>query len=513
LVVAYVLPPSGFDALWYHLTTVAWWLQEGEITTKSLNVWSSVYPANGELFFTWVAVFLRDDTFLDLVQLVFGLIGVLAVAGIARVAGLGTVAAAAAGATFFLTPVVLAQASSSYVDLIFVSTFLVAAYWVLRAFTAHGGPSLSRFVLGGLAGGLALGSKSTGIVYCGVLIALVAAWLLLAARRKRLAPGLSVAGFLCFTLPVLLLGGYWYVRTWATYGNPFYPVRVAVAGIELFDGRPLGDFLSSPEYSSVWWKELLWQWHQDRVPFAGFRYFGVGSSEGGLGPVWSYLMLPALIPFAFVAAKRKHPILAAFFIPLAVIFALQPYRWWSRFTIYLLAAGAIALFSVIEWLPSRVASAIRWLAVVLVVVGISYSTPTKSVLSRLDQPRDERSIGDVVAPWFKWVDESPAGSRIAVDTTVPWVGAPPEIWFFYPLFGSRFENEVFPLRTESSARGREELATRNIDYVVVGARGRYAEWARAEARAGCFRRVFADEHALVYRRVRRCPVPRVRPAM
>jgi hypothetical protein len=512
-VVAYVLPPSGFDALWYHLTTVAWWLQEEEITTRSLSVWSSVYPANGELFFTWVAVFLRDDTFLDVVQLAFGLVGVLAVAGIARVAGLGRVAAAAAGAAFFLTPVVLAQASSSYVDLIFVSTFLVAAYWVLRAFTAHGGPSLSRLVLAGLAAGLALGSKSTGVVYCGVLLTVVVAWLISRTRKERVAPRLSVAGFLCFTLPLLVLGGYWYVRTWVTYGNPFYPVRVAVAGIELFDGRPLADFLSSPEYSSVWWKELVWQWHQDRVPFAGFRYFGVGSSEGGLGPVWSYLMLPALIPFVYVAAKRRQPILAAFFVPLAAIFALQPYRWWSRFTIYLLAAGAIALFSVIEWLPPRAASAIRWVAVVLVVVGISYSTPTKSVLSRLDEPRDQRSIGDVVAPWFKWVDKTPAGSRIAVDTTVPWVGAPPDIWFFYPLFGSRFENEVFPLPTKVSARGRKELAAQNIDYVVVGARGRYVDWARAEFRTGCFRRVFADEHALVYRRVRRCRAPTVRPAM
>jgi hypothetical protein len=517
-VVAYVLPPSGFDALWYHLTTVAWWLQEGEITTKSLNVWSSVYPANGELFFTWVAVFLRDDTFLDVVQLAFGLVGVLAVAGIARVAGLGTIAAAGAGATFLLSPVVLAQVSSSYVDLIFVSTFLVAAYWVLRAFTVQRGPtteergrtpSLSRLVLAGLAGGVALGSKSTGVVYCGVLAAVVAAWLLAGIRRERLPPRLSVAAFSCFALPVLLLGGYWYARTWATYGNPFYPVRVVVAGIELFDGRPLTDFLSSPEYSSVWWKELLWQWHQDRVPFAGFRYFGVGSSEGGLGPVWSYLMLPALIPFVVVAAKRRHPILAAFFIPLAVIFALQPYRWWSRFTIYLLAAGAIALFSVIEWLPRRVAGFIRWAAVVLVVVGISYSTPTKSVVSRLGQPRDHRSIGDVVAPWFKWVDDVPAGSRIAVDVTVPWVGAPPDIWFFYPLFGSRFENEVFPLPTSMSARGREELAAQNIGYVVVGARGRYVDWARAEARAGCFSSVFADEHALVYRRVPRCPDPKV----
>ena len=58
---------------------------------------------------------------------------------------------------------------------------------------------------------------------------------------------------------------------------------------------------------------------------------------------------------------------------------------------------------------------------------------------------------------------------IAVDTTVPWVGAPPDIWFFYPLFGSRFDNDVVPLSEQLSGEwGREKLAARKIGYVVVG---------------------------------------------
>jgi hypothetical protein len=506
LVVAYVLPPSGFDALWYHLTTVAWWLQEGRITTTPLTVWSSTYPANGELFFTWLAVFVRDDTFLDVVQLVFGLMGFLAVAGLARLAGLGTAPATAAGAVFFLSPVVLAQASSSYVDLIFVSLFLLAFYWVLRAFPPgpEGGVSVWRLGLAGLAGGLALGSKSTGVVYCGVLAALALALAFVRLRRGVLRPGASAAALSCFALPLVVLGGYWYARTWATFGNPFYPVRIAVGSIELFDGRPLEDYLSPPEYSNTLWKELLWQWHQDRVPFTDFRYFGVGSSVGGLGPLWSYLMLPAIVVFVVAAAKRKDPILATFVLPLALIFVLQPYRWWSRFTIDLLALGAIAFFWVATSLPRRSASFAHWLAVLLVVAGMSYSTPTKSVVSRLGEPREQRSIGDVVAPWFKWVDDVPAGARIAVDTTVPWVGAPPDIWFFYPLFGSRFDKEVVPLSaqlTGARAHGREGLAARKIDYVVVGEAGPFVDWAREEARAGCFGSVFSDEHALVYRRL------------
>jgi hypothetical protein len=216
-------------------------------------------------------------------------------------------------------------------------------------------------------------------------------------------------------------------------------------------------------------------------------------------------MLPALAVFVFRAAKRNLPLLLSFFVPLVVIFAVQPYRWWSRFTMELLAAGAIAFFSVTESLPRRIASWARWTAVVLVLAGMSYSTPTKSVLSRIGQASDDRSIGDVVAPWFEWVDDARPGARIAVDATAPWVGAPPDIWFFYPLFGPRFENEVVPLPTEPRAWTRPELAAREIDYVVVGAHGRYLRWAKAEAAAGCFRRVFADdEHGAAYRRISTC---------
>jgi hypothetical protein len=56
LTIAYLMPPYAADALWYHLTTVAGWLQAGRIGPSQLSIWSTVYPYNGELLFTWPAL-------------------------------------------------------------------------------------------------------------------------------------------------------------------------------------------------------------------------------------------------------------------------------------------------------------------------------------------------------------------------------------------------------------------------------------------------------------------------
>src|ERR1700704_1399208 len=96
--------------------------------------------------------------------------GAAATLGFARVAGVRRPAAIAAGALFALSPIVLTQASSNYVDLGVAVLFLVGIYFALRAprGAAGGSPDADRawsptcLVLAGCAGGLAVGAKPVG---------------------------------------------------------------------------------------------------------------------------------------------------------------------------------------------------------------------------------------------------------------------------------------------------------------------------------------------------------------
>jgi hypothetical protein len=234
LLVALVLPPFAYDALTYHLTTVATWLQNGNLDPTPLSLCCARYPDNAELMFAWPVLFLGRDALVDTVQIAFAVLGALAAAGVARSAGLGARGSAAAGGLFLVTPAVLTQAPTNFADVV-VAACAIAALHALVRFAATRAPQ--RLVVAGLAAGLLLGMKGTGVVWAGALVLtglVLAWWPQRSGRVSRRAPAGAIAGFLAATFA---LGTYWYALNWIDTGNPAYPFRVQAAGVRLFDAR------------------------------------------------------------------------------------------------------------------------------------------------------------------------------------------------------------------------------------------------------------------------------------
>ncbi|HEX5470116.1 MAG TPA: phospholipid carrier-dependent glycosyltransferase [Gaiellaceae bacterium] len=498
--VAFVMPPYAGDALWYHLTTVGGWVQNGRVGPSELSIWSTVHPQNGELFFAWSAVLLGRDTLVDTVQLPFAVVAGIAVAGLARSCGLSRPPAAAAGLLFILTPIVLSQTTAAYTDVIVIAFVLAAFHFVLRAIRAlqgEGRASLEKsLALAGLAGGLAVGTKELALLYVAVLAALVVAALAAARFSNRATLGPLLRALVLFVLPLLALGAYHYVETWVRFGSPFYPVRASALGVTLFDGRPLEQFLSTPPHEGAWWREIWGQWHADhffltRPRFHAYSYDGRPS---GLGPLWSYLGLPALLAWAAYLAWRRRLLFLTVLVPVALMFALQPYRWWSRFTMILAALGAIAVVALVQAVGPRLSPLVK--AFVAGLVGLGLFFPTLKIDGEFWATRilsiassGDRSIGAVALPAYRWVDSVPPGSAIGVDTSARQFGGQPFI-LAYPLFGSAFQHRVYALPSASAEGFRRALAADGITYVTV-ARGRILDrWATAAMAAGCATRIF-----------------------
>jgi hypothetical protein len=496
LTIAYLMPPYAADALWYHLTTVAGWLQEDQIGPSDLSIWSTVYPYNGELLFTWPALLLGDDTFVDAVQLPFAIVASIAVAGIGRTVGLSTRGAAAAGCLFLLAPIVLSQSTANYTDLMFIAFFLSCFCFVLRFVAdlqAPDGGDLSHILLAGLAGGLALGTKVLGVIYLGVL-ALVLVGHLLAARLSGRVNGTRLVwSLMLFVVPVLVLGSYHYIETWVRFGNPLYPVRIAAFGVEFFSGRSVDWFLNQPLTSGAWWQEIWGQWRRDyfflvEPRFHAYSYDDRGS---GLGPLWSYLAIPLLPVFAYRLFRTNRAVLLNLVLPVALMVALQPYRWWSRFTMILIAVGVIAIVAVVEALPRRWSTVVKAAVLGLVALGIAFPTLkidgefwAPRILSFAGTPTPERTIGRIALPGYRWLDATPKRARIGVDTSSAFLGAAPSV-FAYPLFGRRFEHRVYPLSPTAEAAFARTILDKSVSYVFVGRGKRIDRWMHRAARFGC----------------------------
>ena len=502
LTIAYLMPPYANDALWYHLTTVGEWLQAGRIGPSQFSIWSTVYPYNGELLFTWPALFLGDDTFVDAMQLPFAIVGALAVAGIARTVGISQRGAVAAGGLFLLAPIVLSQTTASYTDLIFIALFLVAFHFMLRFLedlrVGSGRENFVHLFLAGLGGGLALGTKDLGLVYVSVLLILLVGNLLAARAREKANWTRLAWSMIVFVAPLLALGSYQYIETWVRFGNPLYPVRVAVFGVEFFQGRSLDWFLTPPLRPGPWWREVWGQWRRDFffLVHPRFHAYSYDDRSSGLGPLWSYLGLPLLVVFAVRLHWAKRAMLLNLLLPIAVMFALQPYRWWSRFTMILIAIGMIAIVAIVEAVPHRWSIALKGAALGLVIVGAFF--PTFKIdgkfwanrivgLARL--PADGRTIGRVAVPAYRWVDRTSPRATIGVDTSAGYVGAQPYI-LAYPLFGLSFEHKVHPLPQGDQRAFERELGQNQTRYIFVRRGHRLDRWSELLAREGCARKIY-----------------------
>lgn len=195
---ATALPPYDFDGLFYHLTTVATWLQQKQIGFTNLEIWSNVYPADTELIFTWQSVFLQNGLLIHNAEVLFAIVGALAVAGIARHFAFSRAHAVAAASLYLLSPVVMAQEPTAYVDLAFASMFLACFYFVLRYIRAW---RLQELAIAGLAGGFVCGSKSSSVVFLAVAFALIPIAAILRLRAARASRGHPIRSAVDMRLP------------------------------------------------------------------------------------------------------------------------------------------------------------------------------------------------------------------------------------------------------------------------------------------------------------------------
>ncbi|HVE69470.1 MAG TPA: hypothetical protein VNB64_12905 [Solirubrobacteraceae bacterium] len=451
LVVALVLPPFAFDAITYHLTIVASWVRSESIEPTALSLCCAYYPANSELVFAWPVLFLGSDGLVDTVQFGFVALAAVSVAGIARSAGLARPAAAAAAGLFVATPVVLLQAPTNFAD-VMIAAWALAALHSLTRLAATG--AAQRLLVAGLAAGLLLGTKGTGIVWAAALALAAVGVGLWGVRRARVSRRALAAGLAGFAVACLAVGSYWHVRNWIETGNPAYPFEVRAAGVKLFDGPfRVDDVLTRPDAGDdePWPAATLRSWASD-LDFWNQRSYDYQQRSGGLGPLWPWLALPLAIPFVVGLARRRSPALVAV-ATIALVTLVQPYGWWSRFTIPLMGAGAVAIVAAATWAPRPwMRRAVQGLALFLACAGIGLASyrvnpasraeplPARDLLGLIGAPGEERTLGRLFFPEYRFLEDVPDDAVVVVD-----LRARP-VRFVYPLFGPEQSRDVRPLR-------------------------------------------------------------------
>ena len=454
---ALLFPPIGFDSLWYHLPSIAAWLQAGHITTVGYSPIIGRYPANTELVWGFPTVFLHSGRLLAVSGLSGLVLMAVAVRALARSAGLSAANAVLAATLSVLTPVALAQSFANYVDLAVAAWVVAAAAFVHQAAQAAARRDRRQFVWSvawcGVAMGVAVGSKVSAATVALVTV-LGVSWI---ARRSPLGATTRLL-VVALAMPMLVFGSSWYIRNLIVDTNPVSPFRVHGAGLTVFNGTAeAGQWLSEPPselQGKTRSEQLVRSWIDDAKLLVHPHTISEEERRGGLGPFWPLIGLPCVLLAAVVVVRRGT---RAVLDPEALVPALivsvgalgQPYWWWSRFTISLVALGAIATLRLAQAAPRRVRVALRGAAAATALVGGAlgvghFGYPENewagSINAATNLVRRERGFIAYreVMPTFAWVRALPSHSHIGLDASIVDRGG----FVLFPLFDTSLDHQV-----------------------------------------------------------------------
>ena len=476
-VVGLSTPPTTLDELWYHLSRAAAWLGHGGLyRIPGGNAAENDYPPNAEIGVLYGFVFLHRETVAAIPQLVAQGAIVLAIFGLARRLGSSRAAALFAGLLFVTLSGVAVDAMTALNDIVVGSFVGAAAYFVLR-------PSeRAALALGGLAVGLALGTKYTAFFALPVLLLLVVA--VLPPRRLAILATWTTLGFAA-------VGSYGYVEnvvsSHAVLGAGAREIGTSTASVTARGtistmARNLYRFADLPGYRI----KTAWLGPFERFGRDAFRALhiptsppeastggspfsfeiNVGSNTGTAwyGPLGWLLIIPLALVFgaswAFRRVGRVHGILALS-LPLYLLVTAIVYRYTSngRFFITPIVLTLPLAAAVYRYRP--LASAVAVIASVTLLFALAYDAdkPTglgssSSIWALSRAEAESIPLGPDAVDAIRVIDRLPSREHIGFDA--------PELYFGYVLYGPTLRRKLIPLSGRSPLTDAMHLGLRVV---------------------------------------------------
>ena len=378
------IPPYESDAMAYHLTRAAFWMQNQSINHYfTYDVRQTVFPVNTELGQLWIMIFTKSDSLVFLVQFLSFIFLLLALYKILRTLNFNKSISIFSVFVFSCLDVILLQSYSPQNDLTAAAFLAVTVYFLLKVLKENS-TNLFSFICIGISAAIAIGVK--GYVY---LYILGIAIFVLAYKKFNLLKLKKIFLILIFSLAgIILFSSYNLISNYIQYGNPIVDditvnfMRVSSPSIKTFISNFFRHIFSFYQFNgqdfstiSIVNQKIFYGVHNilninlpasviDRVnyPFS-FSANPLDSDLSYYGLIGYFFILPSLffstLFFIFDKKLKTNPdyfnkfkdclyisiIPAIFFISYISIFKWQPWcgRFFMAFMLILMADFALLI--------------------------------------------------------------------------------------------------------------------------------------------------------------------------
>lgn len=325
-----VNPPFGWDSLNYHFTFPVEWLKNFNLEMPivvSDDPNPSYYPINASLYFLWLIFPFKSVFIADLGQLPFFLVAFLAIYNLAKKIGINREYSLYAAILFLVIPNIFKQLEVAYVDMILAGLFLAGLNFVflLKEEFINKNVVIFAVILG-----LLLGTKTIGLPYA-LILSLPFFYLTLRHANK-------IEKLVIFSVPLILLGAFSYLRNFLLTNNPLYPLDFILFGQTVFKGVTNIGFYTA-HYKPADYRLTKLLFHE------------------GLGVQTIIFVLPSILSafILFVSRQRRRlNFVFAYFLILPLLiylvyYYLIPFKT-PRYLYSLLGAGLVIAFYLIDLL-------------------------------------------------------------------------------------------------------------------------------------------------------------------
>lgn len=315
----------GGDTTWYHMPFSAFMAQEHSTVplhfTDPLRLAAWFYPASTELVNAATIVLFKSDWLAPLQNLIWLPIGLLAAWCIGRPYKVGPATLVAAAIVLDAGVMIETQPGEARNDIMGLAFLLAFAAFLInghqrRAPSAGAvadapetdAPLLDKgpLVMAGIAAGLAASVKTTFLV---PVVAITLGVIIFSGRGRRWTTAWVMG------LPLVIVGGYWYLRAAIkTGGNPipitkFGPLNLPKPDQMPLDPRPrfaVIDYITEPTIYRRWFFPEL---------------------ENAFGPLWPLILIMAVSAACYIAWKSRNKILRVLAVAsllTAVVYVFTP---------------------------------------------------------------------------------------------------------------------------------------------------------------------------------------------
>ena len=262
---ALLMPPLAWDSITYHLTFAALWVKKGSLFLFKApdQMQSAYFPINAEIFSAWLLLPFHSDLLVNLMNFPISLLGGICCYAIARELGLNSREASWAPALICFSPMVYSLITTSYADNAVFTFSAASVLFTLRFFKDDNIPDA---LLAFISEGILLGIKYNTIPLVGLTFFVIG---MRVVKTKTLGFSLKTALLLLGIVLICILGGRQYINNCIDARNPIYPFPLKIFHLKIFEGWSGGDAVEKTIVASVLKKDKI---ERAKVELSKFCY-------------------------------------------------------------------------------------------------------------------------------------------------------------------------------------------------------------------------------------------------